>query len=415
MKSDFEVVIVGAGQAGLSVSYYLAKENIDHVILEQDSVIASSWKKRKWDSFTLITPNSMNQLPDFPAQGFGEDEFLTKEQVCMYVDDFAGQFDKEIRFNVRVSEVVKEDDRFVLRTNNGVFTAKQVVVATSAFNKPRIPEFSNAISSGVTQTHSSEYKNPESLPDGAVLVVGVAQSGAQIVDELVEAGRDVFCSTSRTMKMARRYRGKDTTKWARLMGFLEAKVPMTKELGGKFPSSPQVSGKNGGKEIHLQELARSGLKLLGKMSHADGDRLFFDSDLVENMTFIANSSTQFLKKVDEFIETEALDCPAPDYIEPPLDDYAGAPQELSISQCNISSIIWASGYQYDFSWIHEDVFDEFGYPIAERGVTQCPGLYFVGIQGVDLNKSTLLYGVGQHAKYIAECVQKATTKAAAVI
>ncbi|SQD78012.1 flavin-containing monooxygenase [Moritella yayanosii] len=403
MSTLYDVVIIGAGQSGLSVSYYLTQQKINHLVIEKDNVLASSWRNRKWDSFTLVTPNSMNQLPNFPCSQFNDDAFLNKEQVCQYIEDFAASFNAPVKFGITVTNVSKNDDGvFEVITSNDTLLCKQVVVATSTFNQPSIPSVALDIPDSVLQLHSSSYKNPESLPQGSVLVVGTAQSGAQITQELVEYGYKVFCTTSKVPKSQRRYRGKDISLWARLIGLLDKKSASLKDLNGRFPASPQITGKDGGSTIHLPVLMNQGLVLLGRLIDVSNGRLIFSDDVVENMKFNEAAYVDWKDKIDQYILDTNIDASESDYIEPPSADYSNAPTSIHIQEDKINTIIWATGYRFDYSWINENVFDEYGYPDTNRGITTCDGLCFVGLNNIDLNKTGLLYGTGEHAKYIAE-------------
>lgn len=402
MLEPYEVVIIGAGQSGLCVSYYLSRNNVRHLVLERESKLASSWRYNKWDSFTFVTPNSMNQLPGMPVTD-SDDEFMNKEQVCKYIENFSASFNAPVNFETDVQEVKKNSmGMFEVKTNSGVIIAKQVAIATSCFNKPAIPSIAKNITPDVVQIHSSEYKNPDDLKQGGVLVVGTAQSGAQIIEELVENGRNVYCATSKVIKTPRKYRGKDITRWARLVGVLDAKGLSMSELNGRFPSSPQITGKNGGHEIHLQNLAKKGLVLLGRLSGASEEVLTFDDNLAENMKYAKQSCIDWIARIDDYISDNNLDVPVADYVEPEHDSYENSPDTLNIAECNISTIIWATGYKYDYSWVKENIFDEYNYPITEQGITGIMGLCFVGLPGQDLNKSSLMYGISEHAKHISE-------------
>ncbi|CAM2877730.1 flavin-containing monooxygenase [Moritella viscosa] len=403
MKTFYDVVIIGAGQAGLSVSYYLTQQKINHLIIEKDDVLASSWRNRKWDSFTLVTPNSMNQLPDFPCAQFSDDAFLNKEQVCQYIEDFAASFSAPVKFGITATKVFKNDEGiFEVITDNDTLLCKKVVIATSTFNQPSIPSVASNIPNSILQLHSSNYKNPQSLPEGSVLVVGTAQSGAQITQELIEYGHKVFCTTSKVPKSQRRYRGKDISQWARLIGLLDKKSASLKEMNGRFPASPQITGKNGGSTIHLSALMNQGLILLGRLTEVSNGKLIFSDTVAENMQFNEAAYADWKDKIDQYILDTKIDAPESDYIEPPRADHANAPTSLQIKEENINTIIWATGYRFDYSWINENVFDEYGYPDTNRGITTCDGLCFVGLNNIDLNKTGLLYGAGEHAKYIAE-------------
>jgi putative flavoprotein involved in K+ transport len=403
MSEHTDVLVIGAGQAGLSISYYLTQQGRQHVVLEQASTLVPAWRNR-WDSFTLVTPNWAVRLPDFPYPGSDPDVFMSRDEVVEHLDQFAASFDAPVRFDMRVNSVEQkpDGDGYLVRTDDGDFEADNVVVAAGNFQAGRAPAFSSNLAPEIVQLHSSEYANPESLPDGAVLVVGTGQSGAQIAEELYQSGRKVYLCVSSAPGAPRRYRGKDTSWWMYEMGFFDQTVDMLPSPKARFGPSLHVSGKGGGRTLNLHQFARDGVVLLGHMESAQGNTISLAPDLKDNLAGVDKFSANVKQRIDEFIEKHGLDAPGPD-AEPELRDGYDAEivRELDLNAEGIKTVIWATGYKFDFSWVRLPIFDEDGYPVQQRGVTDYPGLYFLGLTWLHTIKSGLLYGVGEDAAHVA--------------
>lgn len=407
-----DTVVIGAGQAGLSISYYLTRAGREHLILEK-ARMAEAWREHRWDSFTLVTPNWTLALPDMPYDGDDPNGFLRRQEVVDYLERFAARFDPPVREGAEATavEAVPRSDDLIVRSSAGDFQAANVVVAAGLFQSPRIRELSRRLTGEVLQIHSSRYRNPGQLPRGAVLVVGSGQSGAQIAEELFEHGREVYLATGRSGRIPRRYRGKDSTHWMTRMGFYDRSVDQLPSPAARFRSSAHVSGKNGGHTLNLHRFSRDGIKLLGHLRDAHGTQLEFAPDLKENLAAADQAAREFKRDVDEFIEREGLQAPKED--EPELRDGYDAPviTELDLNARGISEIIWATGYSFDFSWVKFPIFDEFGYPLQQRGVTPQPGLYFLGLPWLHTFQSGLLSGVGDDAAHVAEHIESRARRA----
>jgi putative flavoprotein involved in K+ transport len=390
----------------LSTSYHLTKQNREHVILEKDR-IGESWKSKKWDSFTLVTPNWQLRLPGFAYDGNDPDGFLTRDEVAEYVDDYASQFNPPIRLGVEASSVEKGNngDGFRVETNAGELEADNVVVATGTFQKPSIPDFSLRISPDVVQMHSSRYRNPEVLPPGAVLVVGGGQSGCQIAEELYQSGRKVYLCTSNTRRAPRRYRGKDFTWWLDKMGVIDDTVDDLDSPEERFDPNPYVTGKNGGYTLNLHRFARDGVTLLGGLKDAEGPKVKMAGNLKENLTRADKFAAQLKKGVDKFIKKTSMDAPEEDQPELRAGYEAERITDLDLKAAGIKTIIWATGYDFNYNWVKFPIWDEFGYPVQERGVTQVPGLYFAGLHWMYTLKSGLFIGVGEDTAHVVEHIE----------
>jgi len=274
------------------------------------------------------------------------------------------------------------------------------------YQKPKLPAFSANFPPQIRQIHSDEYRNPQSLPAGAVLVVGSAQSGAQIAEELYQSGQRVYLSVSRAGRVPRRYRGKDANWWHDRMGDYERTVDQLPSPQAKFASKPMISGTRGGHTLNLHQFARDGVILLGRIQGVKDGSVVLAQDLKENLARADRFEDDFVKSVDEFIAKNGLD--APEGMLHKLGDGYNVEQlqELYLEDANINTEIWATGYTFDFSIVQIPVFDEDGYPVGKRGITAYPGLYFIGLPWLHNAKSGLLFGVGQDAAHIAEDINR---------
>ncbi len=405
MVEHIETIIVGGGQAGLSTSYYLKKHQQEHVIFEKADQAAQVWRHR-WDSFTLITPNWMIRLPGAPYSGKDPDGFMTRDSLVHYFESYIEKYQLPIRYGIKVKSITLLGNRYLVKTTVGDFIASNVVIATGLHQKSKIPPFSKNLSQDILQIHSSNYENPESLPQGAVLVVGSAQSGCQIAEELYESRRKVYLSVGTAGRVPRRYRGKDVNLWMEKMGYFKRTV---KELGSpqdKFAPSAHGTGKNGGHTINLHQFAKDGVILLGHIEDIKGNRIMLAPDLKENLAKADQFERDFINEVDDYIASAGLDVPLEKLPKLTYGYEMDEIHEINPLKEGITSVIWATGYTFDFSWIDLPVFDEDGYPIQDCGVSDYPGLYFVGMTFLCTGISGLLAGVGDDAKRIALKIQE---------
>jgi putative flavoprotein involved in K+ transport len=317
-----------------------------------------------------------------------------------------------VQYGVHVETVVMQSSgrRYAVETNVGCFEADNVVIATGLYQKPNLPKFSANFPVDVKQIHSDEYRNPQSLPAGSVLVVGSGQSGAQIAEELYQSGRNVYLSVSRAGRVPRRYRGKDANWWHHRMGDYDRTVDQLKSPAEKFASKPQISGKDGGHTINLHQFARGGVTLLGRIYGVIDGHVIVAGDLKENLARADKFEAAFVKSIDEFIAKNGID--APQEILPALRDGYDFEQVpvLDLKEANVTTVVWATGYSFDFSMVRLPIFDSDGYPIQKRGITDYPGLYFVGLPWLHNAKSGLLFGVGQDAAYIAATIDREASR-----
>jgi putative flavoprotein involved in K+ transport len=399
MIEQVDTIIIGAGQGGLSTSYHLTQQGREHIILEQADHVAEAWHKR-WDSFTLITPNWTVQLPGAEYQGDDPDAFMLRDDLIKYFEDYVKQYELPVRYGVRVTSVEPIEAGYLVRTDKGEFESANVVMATGMFQRPKILPFSSNLSAEINQLHSSEYHNPEALPDGAVLVVGSAQSGCQIAEELYQSGRKVYLSVGSAGRLPRRYRGKDVTRWLAEIGFADMTVDKLPSPKAKFRGSAHGTGKDGGHTINLHQFARDGVVLLGHIQSMQGDRIVLVPDMHDSLANADKVEADFVKQVDDYIEENGLDVPEESLPELKDGYELELIPELDLKSAGITSVIWATGYRFDFSLVKLPIVDEDGYPLQKRGVTEYPGLYFIGLPFLHKLKSGLLSGVGDDAAHL---------------
>jgi len=402
MTTTVNTVVVGGGQAGLAVSHYLTKLFVDHVVLEQADGPAEAWRNHRWDSFTLNTPRWQSRLP---GVSYGEDDpdgFMSREEVVGYLESLARKLPVRYRKCVNRIERGGKSGGYLITINEGEqIWARNVVVATGLYQTPKIPALSRDLPPGIRQLHSDTYRNPQNLLSGAVLVVGSAQSGAQIAEELYEAGRKVYLAVGRAGRTPRRYRGRDANWWSAMLGLYERKASELPSPKARFAGKPHISGTKGGHTLNLHQFARDGVTLLGRLRGVRGTVVELAGDLHDNLAAADRAEAEFARSVDAFIaEAEIL---APLERLPALRDGFVQPilRELDLNAAGITNVIWATGYTFDFSWIKLPVVDDDGFPVQVRGEAEYPGLYFAGLPWLHSAKSGLIYGVGEDALHVA--------------
>jgi putative flavoprotein involved in K+ transport len=398
----YGVIIIGGGQAGLSVSYCLQRLGIDHIVFEQHQ-IAHSWRHKRWDSFCLVTPNWQCQLPGFPYPDDDPEGFMGRDAIVDYIERYASHFNPPIQTGVTVQCVRQRDGgSFEVVTSEGSCTADQVVVATGGYHTPKIPRLAERLAPEVLQLHSAEYRNSESLPAGAVLVVGTGQSGCQIAEDLHLAGRQVHLCVGRAPRSPRRYRGKDVVDWLDQMGYYDLAIddhPQKETV--RHRTNHYVTGRDGGHEIDLRHFALEGMQLYGRLQDLQGSRMTFGDDLKQNLDQADAVAESIKRTIDAYIEKNHIDAPVDRPYRPVWQPEAG-PADLDYRAANITSVIWCIGYGIDYSWIELPVFDGQGYPGHRRGVTTVPGLYFIGLPWLYTWGSARFSGIARDAEYLAD-------------
>ncbi len=402
-----ETVVIGAGQAGLAMSWSLAQAGVEHEVLEARDRLGGSWLKR-WDSFCLVTPNWACRMPGFAYDGPDPDGFMPRAELVTYFERYAASFQPAVRLGVKVTSLDRGERGLHLETNAGPMNATNVVVATGAFQSPKLPPVAADLPADMHQLHTDAYRNERELPAGAVLVVGTGQSGCQIAEELHDEGRRVFLSVGSCGRVPRRYRGHDTFWWLGQLsqrgpelGFPPVTVDQLPDPRARFACNPHLSGKNGGHEINLRRLGADGITLLGRLAGVDGARLELADDLERNLAGADRFfEERFQPDIDRFIAAAGMDAPPDDRV--PFDFDPPVIRDLDLRAAGIGTVIWASGYRPDLGWVRAADLDEMGYPRQVRGVTAVPGLYFVGLPWLYTMGSSLLVGVGADAAHLAQ-------------
>ena len=395
-----ETLVVGGGQAGLAMSEHLSNCGVAHLVLERHR-IAERWRSERWDSLVANGPAWHDR---FPGMEFSSDPdgFPGKEEVADYFAAYAEKIAAPIRCGVEVTEVQRNVGRpgFSVETSDGVIEANSVVAATGPFQRPVIPAVIPE-DSGIIQIHSNAYKNPEQLAAGAVLVVGAGSSGTQIAAELLGAGKRVTLSVGPHNRPPRRYRGIDFVWWLGVLGKWEAQFADS----GKEHVTIAVSGANGGHTVDFRRLGGKGMTLVGRTESYEGGVLTFAPDLRDNLALGDADYLSVLDEADAYAVRNGLDLPDdPDArkIEPDPDCVTNPLLELNLAEAGISSIIWATRFAVDFSWLKVDAFDERGRPKHQRGISAEPGIYFLGLPWLSRRGSSFIWGVWHDAKFLAD-------------
>jgi putative flavoprotein involved in K+ transport len=405
MKKHYSVIVVGGGQAGLAISYCLKDKGIDHIIFEKNQ-IGYAWQEKRWDSFCLVTPNWQCHLPGYYYSGSDPDGFMEKDEIVKYIKNYAKSFNPPIKEGIEVFSVKKNKSQglFELNTSLGNYTADQVVIATGSYHKPKIPKMAERLTEDVLQLHSSDYKNPQSLPDGEVLVVGTGQSGCQIAEDLHLAGRKVHLCVGSAPRSPRQYRGKDVVDWLDKLGYYDLTInkhPDKENVRNK--TNHYVTGRDGGREINLRTFALEGMHLYGSLKDIRGDKLEFKSNLKQNLDRADEVAESIKKTIDEYIAKNHISALTELPYQPVWQPTTEA-LELNYRKANITSVIWSIGYETDFSWIEVPVFDGKGYPNHDRGVTNVRGLYFLGLPWLYTWGSGRFSGIARDAEYICDYI-----------
>lgn len=397
MTETVHTLVIGGGQAGVATSAHLQKHGVPHLVLERDR-IAERWRTWRWDSLVANGPAWHDRFPEAEFTELDPDEFAPKEAVADYFVRFASDRNLPVRTGVEVTKLERHGDTFRATTSQGPIEAKNVVVATGPFQKPVIPTVITDPS--ITQLHSNSYRNPGALPAGAVLVVGAGSSGAQIAEELVRAGRKVYLSLGPHDRPPRRYRGKDFVWWLGKLGKWDMKAPTP----GTEHITIAVSGAYGGHTMDFRRLAGLGVTLLGRAGDYRDGTLHFANDLRTNMENGDRNYLSVLDEADAYAKAHGLDLPE----EPkartllPLPDCVTDPTlALDLKAAGVSTVIWATGFQLDFGWIDLDIFQPDGRPRHQDGMTEVPGLYFMGLPWLSCRGSAFIWGAWKDAERLA--------------
>jgi putative flavoprotein involved in K+ transport len=398
-----EALVVGAGQAGIAMSEHLTRNTIPHLVLER-ARIAERWRTGRWDNLVANGPAWHDRFPGLEFAGDPE-AFPDKDTVADYFVDYATKIAAPIRCGVEVAEVRRNPNGpgFHVQTSAGMIEARYVIAATGPFQRPLMPAIVPE-TAGIMQIHSAAYRNPDQLPQGAVLVVGAGSSGAQIADELLRAGRKVTLSVGPHGRPPRRYRGRDYCWWLGVLNKWDVEAsPDTKHV------TISVSGAQGGTTVDFRRFAAAGMTLVGRAQGYSDGAMTFAPDLAANLAKGDADYLAVLNEADAYATRNALNLPpepAAKIIGPDPDCVTNPILSLNLAEADITSIIWATGYALDFSWLKVGSFDDKGRPIHQRGVSSEPGIYFLGLPWQARRGSAFIWGVWHDAKHVADHLAK---------
>jgi putative flavoprotein involved in K+ transport len=393
-----DTIVIGAGQAGLAASYFLTELGREHLVLERGEV-GETWRSSRWDGFYLNTPNWALQLPGAAYEGDEPDAFAPLADALDYVTGYAGSFGAPVREHVAVTALKRRGDVYLLETAHGAFEANNVVVATGSFQQHRARVVGVESAPVELQLVTSEYRRPEQLPEGAVLVVGGGQSGCQVSDELLASGRDVYLSAGRCAWFPRRLCGRDFLHWALELGLLDETVDSLPSPAARLGCNPPISGNDGGHDCHPRWLAGRGAVVVGRLAGVHGGVAHFEPGVEDTLAAGDQFAHAMMTRIDDFVAEHGLDTAGAEEHEPGPAPIADTP-EIDLRERGITTILWASGFRPDYGWIDLDVTDEYGWPVQQRGVSVHPGLYFVGVNWLHKRKSALFCGVGEDAAHV---------------
>lgn len=395
-----DAVVVGAGWAGLGVSYALAKAGLSHRVLERGR-IGETWRSQRWDSFHLNTPKFQTVMPGDCYNGPDPDGFYTCNEFVSLLENYARRWHLPVVIGTPVTALTcdREARNYRLITRTGELTARAVVIASGSLNRPRRPELAQALPPDLLQIDPTVYRNPDALPPGAVLVIGSAQSGGQIAEDLVMAGRVVFLSTGRNGRKPRRYRGRDIVFWEEQTGIYD--VPRKDFVGpdGRIMGRPLIGALH---TISLQSLSAQGVVLLGRFTGIASSRLMFADDVCDNIRFGNEASAAARRHIDDYIFRNGLD--APPAIDDPAETVAPRlpnPAILSVdpSEHDISTVIWCTGFEGDYGFVQmPGLLNTRKQPLEKEGLTDAPGIYFAGVDFSSTRRSGTIHSIAEEAE-----------------
>lgn len=406
ISRHWPVVVIGGGQAGLSASYWLQQQDIDHLVIEKNRV-GHAWRHQRWDSFCLVTPNWQCRLPGFPYDGDDPHGFMPRDEIVEYLETYAAFVDPPLREGVTVNRVTADEHGgFRVNTTAGDATADQVILAVNGYHVPRIPRIAERLPGNVRQLHSVHYRCPDDLPAGDVLVVGTGQSGCQIAEDLHLAGRGVHLCVSSAPRAPRVYRGRDSVDWLERMGTYDVTVDEHPEPARnlRHKANHYLTGRDGGRDIDLRQFALEGMQLYGRVADIPPDGvLHIEQDLRRNLDGADDTYRKICRSIDEYIERQGIDAPAGEPYQPPWEPEV-EPTRLNLTTSGIGSVIWATGFGSDFSWVELPLFDGAGDPVHSRGVSPVAGAYFLGLPWLNTWGSGRFAAVGEDARVVVEAV-----------
>jgi putative flavoprotein involved in K+ transport len=399
-----DTIVIGAGQAGLALSYHLSAAGHDHLLLERGR-IGERWRSERWDSLRMLTPNWMNRLPGSPAHA-DADGYVSAAAFASYLQSYASSFGAPVVEGVSVHAVSRVRDGFCVRTDGGPHAARAVVIATGEADVPRVPSIAPDAPRGLAQLHSSAYRSPDALANGGVLVVGAGPSGQQIALELRRAGRPVVLAVGRHARGVRRYHGRDIWSWLAELGTLDQTIDEVADpvAARRTPNLP-LTGARGGEQLDLRVLADAGVLVTGRLTGFDGTRALFGWTLQADVCAAEQRMRRVLARIDAHVGARSGE-PIP-----PVGELAGV-NALDLRAAGVTTVLWATGYGRAYPWLRVPVVGADGELVHRRGVTPVPGLYALGLRFQHRRSSHLIGGVGRDAEYLAARIVAAAARPA---
>jgi len=405
-----QAIIVGAGQAGLSMSYCLQQQGINNIILEKESSVAANWRHQRWDSFCLVTPNWQCQLPGFYYTGKdfnGQDPhgFMVKHEIIEYLESYRRFFNPTIQFKCSVLNVSQLGEQFMVETEGANYITDHVIIASGSYHHAHILDAAKHMPKDITHIHSKDYTSPNQAQHGQVLVVGTGQSGCQIAEDLHLAGRKVHVAVGTAPRVNRRYRGRDVVDWLDDMGHYNMTIDKHPDpKNAAHSTNHYVTGRDGGRDLNLRVFAQQGMQLYGRLKSATSQHLMFDNDLKKNLDSADATAQRIVDNIEKYIQKNNI--AADDDTNIYTAYLPDTTEQIDIEKNNIKTVVWATGFKMDFSWINLPVFDVLGIPQTKRGITDVNGVYFIGLNWMNTWGSGRFYQVGRDAEFICDHIHQ---------
>jgi putative flavoprotein involved in K+ transport len=407
-----DVIIIGAGQAGLAMSRALSRCGIEHIVLERRR-IGERWHSERWNSLRLLTTSAHSALPGLPHEGVDPEHFLSAADFANYLSRYAAAFAVPVVTNGEVLTVEHSYGGFQVVTARQCWYSRAVIIATGACDVPYRPPMAADLPESIEQILPTDYRAPEDLPSGNVLVVGASSTGVQLAEEIQRSGRQVILAVGDHTRMVRRYRGRDIFDRMDAAGILDDPADERGNLmAPRRQPSNQLIGREDRSSLDLPTLERKGVRLVGRMSHIDHGTVSFRNDLDQTTLRAHMRMLRTLQRIDRFIDGSGEPAPPSeiDRIWPFLK--RGSASTIDLRQENIKSVVWATGYRRSYDWLNIPVLDEAGEIIHRGGVTSAPGLYVIGLTFLRTRRSSFIDGCGLDAEIIAQSVRKHFCRAA---
>jgi putative flavoprotein involved in K+ transport len=402
-----DTIVIGAGHAGLAASFCLSEHSIDHLVIERGEV-ANSWRSERWDSLTLLTPNWQSRLPGFSYTGEDPNGFMTMQEVVSFIDDYSRHSKAPLQTNTAVTALRKTDDGYQVVTDRGEYYCRSVVIASGACNVPSIPKMTGDLPADIEQITPWEYRNPAQLPEGGVLVVGASATGLQLAEEIHLSGRPVTIASGEHVRLPRTYRGRDIQWWMDITGLLNEGLDVIDDINrARRLPSPQLVGSHQHQILDLNAMTALGIKLVGRLMGINNGKLQFSGSLANVCALADLKMNRLLKAADEWAENN----PLADGVEPP-ERFARTEMDdepclgLKLSDSDIKTVVWATGYRPDYSWLEIPVLDRKGMIKHDGGVAESPGMYVLGMPFLRKRKSSFIHGAEDDARHVAAHLAK---------